>query len=47
MSCLRAARENSRTVREAISSEMWEQVNTSYLAINAAASKPAADSLAL
>jgi uncharacterized alpha-E superfamily protein len=40
VSCLRAARENSRTVREAISSEMWEQVNTSYLAINAAASKP-------
>jgi uncharacterized alpha-E superfamily protein len=37
LSCLRAARENSRTVREAISSEMWEQVNTSYLAINAAA----------
>ena len=37
VSCLRAARENSRTVREAISSEMWEQVNTSYLAINAAA----------
>ena len=40
VSCLRAARENSRTVREAISSEMWEQVNTSYLAINAAASNP-------
>lgn len=38
VSCLRAARENSRTVREAISSEMWEQVNTSYLAVNAAAS---------
>ena len=28
ISCLRMARENSRTVREAISSEMWEQVNT-------------------
>ncbi len=40
VSCLRAARGNSRTVREAISSEMWEQVNTSYLAINAAASNP-------
>jgi uncharacterized alpha-E superfamily protein len=38
VSCLRAARENSRTVREAISSEMWEQVNTSYLSVNAAAS---------
>ncbi len=41
VSCLRAARENSRTVREAISSEMWEQVNTSYLAITAAASSQA------
>lgn len=38
VSCLRAARENARTVREAISSEMWEQVNTSYLAVTAAAS---------
>jgi uncharacterized alpha-E superfamily protein len=38
VSCLRAARENARTVREAISSEMWEQVNTSYLTVNAAAS---------
>jgi uncharacterized alpha-E superfamily protein len=38
VSCLRVARENSRTVREAISSEMWEQVNTSYLSVNAAAS---------
>ena len=27
-SCLRAARENARSVREIISSEMWEQVNT-------------------
>lgn len=40
VSCLRAARENARTVREAISSDMWEQVNTSYLAVNAAASNP-------
>ena len=38
VSCLRAARENARTVREAISSEMWEQVNTSYLTVTAAAS---------
>lgn len=41
VSCLRVARENSRTVREAISSEMWEQVNTSYLGVNAAASSQA------
>jgi uncharacterized alpha-E superfamily protein len=30
-SCLRAARENARSVREIISSEMWEQVNSMYL----------------
>ena len=31
VSCVRAARENARTVRETISSEMWEQVNSMYL----------------
>ncbi|MGI8427048.1 MAG: alpha-E domain-containing protein [Actinomycetota bacterium] len=31
ISCLNAARENARGVRDAISSEMWEQVNTFYL----------------
>ena len=36
-SCLRAARENARSVREIISSEMWEQVNEFYLMVNAAA----------
>ena len=30
-SCVRAARENARSVRETISSEMWEQVNSLYL----------------
>jgi uncharacterized alpha-E superfamily protein len=30
-SCLRSARENARSVRETISSEMWEQVNAMYL----------------
>lgn len=30
-SCLMAARENARSVRETISSEMWEQVNRMYL----------------
>jgi len=30
-SCVRAARENARSVREHISSEMWEQLNTFYL----------------
>jgi uncharacterized alpha-E superfamily protein len=37
LSCLRAARENARSVREIISSEMWEQVNEFYLMVNAAA----------
>jgi uncharacterized alpha-E superfamily protein len=32
-SCLRAARENARSVRETISSEMWEQLNESYLMV--------------
>jgi uncharacterized alpha-E superfamily protein len=33
------ARENARSVREIISSEMWEQVNTFYLTVRAAASE--------
>jgi uncharacterized alpha-E superfamily protein len=37
LSCLRAARENARSVREVISSEMWEQLNQSYLMVSAAA----------
>lgn len=32
-SCVRAARENARTVREAISSEMWEYLNRLYLKV--------------
>jgi uncharacterized alpha-E superfamily protein len=36
-SCLRAARENARSVREIISSEMWEQLNAFYLKVNSAA----------
>jgi uncharacterized alpha-E superfamily protein len=36
-SCLRAARENARSVREVISSEMWEQLNEFYLMVNSAA----------
>lgn len=34
ISCLRIARENARSVREVISSEMWEQVNSFYLMVN-------------
>lgn len=33
ISCLRAARENARSVRENISSEMWEQLNDAYLMV--------------
>jgi uncharacterized alpha-E superfamily protein len=36
-SCVTAARENARTVREVITAEMWEQINTFYLTIRAAA----------
>lgn len=37
LSCLRSARENARSIREIISSEMWEQVNDFYLMVQAAA----------
>ena len=33
-SCVAAARENARTVREYISSEMWERINSLYLWLN-------------
>lgn len=39
ISCLRAARENARTVREIISSEMWEQINGFHHLIEDAARK--------
>jgi len=42
-SCVRAARENSRSIREYISSEMWEQLNTFYLMINTAAKEVSMD----
>lgn len=37
LSCVRAARENARSVREIISSEMWEQANRFYLFVKEAA----------
>jgi uncharacterized alpha-E superfamily protein len=40
LSCLRAARDNARSVREIISSEMWEQVNQFYLMVAASAADP-------
>jgi uncharacterized alpha-E superfamily protein len=33
LSCLRMARENARSIREIISSEMWEEVNAFYLMV--------------
>src|SRR5262245_32597517 len=33
LACLRAARENARSVREIISSEMWRQLNEMHLAV--------------
>lgn len=36
ISCLRSARENARSVREIISSEMWLELNKFYLTVNAA-----------
>ncbi len=41
-SCVRAARENARTVREIISSEMWLQLNKFYLMVSAAAQNSSA-----
>jgi uncharacterized alpha-E superfamily protein len=41
LSCLRLARENARTVREMISSAMWEEINKFYLMVSSAAADPA------
>lgn len=38
LSCVQSARENARSVREIISSEMWEQVNDFYLKVMETAS---------
>jgi uncharacterized alpha-E superfamily protein len=40
LSCLRTARENARSVREIISSEMWLQLNRFYLMVKSAAESP-------
>jgi len=39
-SCVLAARENARSVRETISSEMWQQINSLYLLITSESRKP-------
>jgi uncharacterized alpha-E superfamily protein len=41
LSCLSTARENARSVREVISSEMWEHVNAFYLMVKDAAQSEA------
>lgn len=38
ISCLQKARENARSIREVISSEMWEEINSFYLMIKDASS---------
>jgi uncharacterized alpha-E superfamily protein len=45
LSCVRGARENARSVRETISSEMWEEINSLHLMLYSATERPAADSL--
>jgi uncharacterized alpha-E superfamily protein len=39
-SCLQKARENARTMRESISSEMWEQLNSFYLIVQSYMHEP-------
>lgn len=36
LSCVSAARENARTIRETITAPMWEQINTFYLMVTGA-----------
>jgi uncharacterized alpha-E superfamily protein len=38
--CVAAARENARQIREQISSEMWEQLNSLYLVVRDSAHRP-------
>ena len=40
--CLQAARENARTVRDMISSPMWEEINKCYLDVRGASAARAA-----
>lgn len=44
-SCVRSARESARSVRETISSEMWEQANSLYLLLTGAAGNVSPDEL--
>ena len=42
LSCLRKARDNARSVREVISSEMWECINEFYLFVTSSAARASA-----
>lgn len=42
LSCLRSARENARSIREIISTEMWECINDFYLFVSSANAKQVA-----
>ncbi|MCO6455007.1 MAG: alpha-E domain-containing protein [Pirellulaceae bacterium] len=42
LSCLQRARENARTIREVISSPMWEEINKFYHMVRSAALRPGA-----
>ena len=42
LSCLASARENARSIREIISSEMWEHINTFYLELSDPKNQPMA-----
>jgi uncharacterized alpha-E superfamily protein len=41
LSCFEQARENARSIRDVISSEMWEQINTAYHMVKGAAGSQA------
>lgn len=45
ISCLQRARENARSIREIISSEMWEEVNSFYLMVKEVSSSQALNEL--
>jgi uncharacterized alpha-E superfamily protein len=45
LSCLHLARENARSIREIISSEMWEEVNSFYLMVKEAKNNTNFDNL--
>ncbi len=40
LSCLTKARENARSVRENLTTSMWEEINTFYLQVRGAAARP-------